>query len=49
MFAFRGASLAQTIAAYGLLVVALVIAWFFDRGRRTEGLFKDLLLIAIAS
>ncbi len=47
MFAFRGASLAQTIAAYGLLVVALVIAWFFDRGRRTEGLFKDLLLIAI--
>ncbi len=47
MFAFRGASLAQTIAAYGLLVVALVIAWFFDRGRRTEGLFKDLLLISI--
>lgn len=47
MFAFRGASVAQTVAAYGLLLAALVIAWFFDRGRRTEGLFNDLLLIAI--
>ena len=47
MFAFRGASLAQTIAAYGLLVGALVIAWLFDRNGRSEGLFKDLLLIAI--
>lgn len=47
MFAFRGFSLAQTIAAYGLLVAALVIAWFFDRNGRSDGLFKDLLLIAI--
>jgi membrane protease YdiL (CAAX protease family) len=47
MFAFRGFSFAQTVAAYGLLVAALVIAWVFDRNGRTSGLFKDLLLIAI--
>ena len=47
MFAFRGFSVAQTVAAYGLLVAALVIAWFFDRNGRTDGLFKDLLLIAV--
>lgn len=47
MFAFRGFSLAQTIAAYGLLVASLVIAWVFDRNGRSEGLFKDLLLIAV--
>ncbi len=47
MFAFRGFSVAQTVAAYGLLVTALVIAWFFDRNGRSDGLFKDLLLIAV--
>lgn len=47
MFAFRGLSVAQTVAAYGLLVVALVIAWVFDRNGRTAGLFRDLLLIAV--
>lgn len=47
MFAFRGFSLAQTVAAYGLLVVSLVVAWVFDRNGRSDGLFKDLLLIAV--
>jgi len=47
MFAFRGASVLQTVAAYGLLVAALIVAWFFDRASRTDGLFRDLLLIAI--
>ena len=47
MFAFRGASVLQTVAAYTLLVAALVIAWLFDRASRTEGLFRDLFLIAV--
>ena len=47
MFAFRGSSVAQTLAAYGMLVVALVAAWLLDRARRTDGLFRDLLLIAV--
>ncbi len=47
MFAFRGLSLLQTIAAYGMLVLALIIAWALDRSSRTEGLFRDLLLIAV--
>lgn len=44
---FRGSSVAQTLAAYGMLVVALVAAWLLDRARRTDGLFRDLLLIAV--
>lgn len=47
MFAFRGASPAQTVAAYGMLVLALVIAWLLERSGRSDGLFRDLLLIAI--
>ena len=47
MFALRGTSVLQTVAAYGLLLAALVVAWFFDRNRRTDGLFRDLLLIAV--
>jgi membrane protease YdiL (CAAX protease family) len=47
MFAFRGLSLPQTIAAYGMLVLALIIAWALDRSSRTQGLFRDLLLIAV--
>jgi len=46
MFAFRGASLAQTITAYGLVVLSLVGAWLLDRTGRTRGLFRDLVLIA---
>jgi membrane protease YdiL (CAAX protease family) len=47
MFAFRGLSLLQTIAAYGMLALALIIAWALDRSSRTDGLFRDLLLIAV--
>jgi len=47
MFAFRGFSIAQTAAAYSMLIAALVLAWIFDRSRRTDGLFRDLLLIAV--
>lgn len=47
LFALRGTSLPVTIAGYTLLVVALVIAWMLDRRGRTEGLFRDLILIAI--
>lgn len=47
LYAFRGFSVAQTLAGYGLLVAALVVAWIFDSRRLSEGLFRDLLLIAI--
>ena len=47
LFALRGTSLAVTLAGYGMLVAALVIAWLFDRSSRSDGLFRDLLLIAI--
>jgi len=47
LFAFRGLSLAQTIAGYGMLTIALIIAWVFDSRRLSEGLFRDLLLIAV--
>jgi hypothetical protein len=47
MFAFRCLSLLQTIAAYGMLVLALIIALALDRSSRTDGLFRDLLLIAV--
>lgn len=47
LYAFRGFSLAQTVAGYGLLIAALVVAWIFDSRRLSEGLFRDLLLIAI--
>jgi hypothetical protein len=46
MFAWRGTSVAQTLVAYGMLVLALILAWLFDRRRLTEGLYRDLLLIA---
>jgi len=47
LYAFRGLSVAHTVAGYGMLVAALVVAWLFDRRRMTEGLFRDLLLIAV--
>ena len=47
LFALRGTSLAVALAGYSMLVTALVIAWLFDRSSRTDGLFRDLLLIAI--
>lgn len=47
MFALRGTSVAQTVAAYSMLVAALIIAWVFDNRRLSEGLFRDLLLIAV--
>jgi membrane protease YdiL (CAAX protease family) len=47
IFAFRGLSVAQTVVGYGMLAAALILAWLFDRSRRSEGLFRDLLLIAI--
>lgn len=47
MFAFRGTSVLQTVAAYGMLVLALIVAWALDRSSRTNGLFRDLLLIAV--
>ena len=47
LFALRGTSLAVTLAGYGMLVAALLMAWLFDRSSRSDGLFRDLLLIAI--
>jgi len=47
LFAFRGTSLAQTLAGYGMLAAALLLAWVFDRRRLSDGLFRDLFLIAI--
>ncbi len=35
------------LVGYPIVIAALVIAWFLDRGKRSEGLFRDLLLIAI--
>ena len=47
LFAFRGASVATIIGGYGMLVLALAIAWLFDARAITRGLAKDLLLIAL--
>jgi len=47
MFALRATSIPVTVAAYGMLALALLLAWQFDRRRLTAGLFRDLLLIAI--
>ncbi len=47
LFAFRGASVATIIGGYGMLVLALVIAWIMDSRAVTRGLAKDLLLIAL--
>jgi len=47
LFALRGTSPAVTVAGYGMLATALLIAWLFDRSGRSDGLFRDLLLIAI--
>jgi hypothetical protein len=47
MFALRATSVPQTVGAYGMLVLALILAWMFDSRRMTEGLFRDLLLIAV--
>ncbi|MDF1477597.1 CPBP family intramembrane metalloprotease [Leifsonia sp. H3M29-4] len=47
LFAWRGTSVASTLVGYGMLVVALVVAWAFDRRALSEGLFRDLLLIAV--
>ncbi len=47
IFAFRGLSITQTVAGYGMLVAAVALAWLFDRRALSAGLFKDLLLIAV--
>lgn len=47
LFAFRGASVATIVGGYGMLVLALVLAWMFDVRAITRGLAKDLLLIAL--
>jgi membrane protease YdiL (CAAX protease family) len=47
LFAWRGTSLAVTVAGYGMLATALLIAWLLDRSARSDGLFRDLLLIAV--
>lgn len=47
LFAWRGTSVASTLIGYGMLVVALLVAWLFDRRALSEGLFRDLLLIAV--
>jgi membrane protease YdiL (CAAX protease family) len=47
LFAFRGASTATVIGGYGMLVLALVLAWIYDARAVTRGLAKDLLLIAL--
>ena len=39
--------LRMQLVGYPIVIAALVIAWFLDRGKRSEGLFRDLLLIAI--
>lgn len=47
LFAFRGTSIALTITGYGMLVTALILAAIIDRRTLSEGLFRDLLLIAV--
>ncbi|MFZ2965212.1 MAG: hypothetical protein WA006_11090, partial [Rhodoglobus sp.] len=47
LFAMRGTSLAITLVGYGMLAAGLVVAWLLDRASRSDGLFKDLLLIAV--
>ncbi|MEQ1735745.1 MAG: CPBP family glutamic-type intramembrane protease [Rhodoglobus sp.] len=47
LFAFRGLSVAQTVVGYGMLLAALAIAWVLDSRRLSDGLFRDLLLIAV--
>ncbi|MCU1440886.1 MAG: family intrarane metalloprotease [Rhodoglobus sp.] len=47
LFALRGTSLALTLLGYGMLLLAIFVAWLFDRSGRTIDLFKDLLLIAV--
>jgi membrane protease YdiL (CAAX protease family) len=39
--------LRMVLVGYAVVVVALALAWWFDRASRTEGLFRDLLLIAV--
>ena len=47
LFAWRGTSVTSTLIGYGMLAAALLAAWLFDRAGRSEGLFRDLLLIAV--
>ncbi len=47
LFALRGTSLGVTVAGYGMLTLALLVAWMLDRRRLSDGLFRDLLLIAV--
>ena len=47
LFAWRGYSVPLTLLGYGMLVASLLIAWLLDSRSLSEGLFKDLLLIAI--
>jgi membrane protease YdiL (CAAX protease family) len=47
LFALRGTSLALTLLGYGMLLLAVLLAWLFDRSGRTVDLVKDLLLIAV--
>ena len=39
--------LRMLLVGYPLVVLALGLAWFFDRRRLTSGLFNDLVLVAI--
>ncbi len=39
--------LRMVLVGYAIVAVALAIAWWLDRASRTEGLFRDLLLIAV--
>jgi len=39
--------LRMLLVGYPLVVLALGLAWFFDRRRLTSGLFSDLVLVAI--
>lgn len=47
LFAWRGTSVALTLTGYGMLAASLLIAWLFDRRTLSDGLFRDLFLIAV--
>ena len=47
LFAFRDTGDASRLLGYVMVGVALTIAWYLDRTKRSEELFNDLLLIAI--
>lgn len=47
LFALRGVSLWLTLAGYGMLVAALLIAWLLDARGLSRELARDLLLVAL--